>query len=98
MGECTSPCSGAAAACGRVGPLARPLAAAGVAGSGQLCLGLEMSQYRSAALHAVANFHLQSCGCVEQHIDAGTKFDEAHALAAFEQVSDLGVKHDAPRQ
>src|SRR6202789_1424731 len=97
MGECTSPCSSADAACGRVDALARPLAAEGVAGPGQLALRLQMSQHRSAALHAVANFYLQSGGSVEQDIHARTKFDEAHALASFEAVADLRMKHDPPR-
>jgi hypothetical protein len=63
-----------------------------------LCLRLQIGQHAGAAFNAVADFHVDFGRGGEQHIDTGTKLDQADALAALEAVADLGLKHDAPRQ
>jgi hypothetical protein len=46
----------------------------------------------------ISDFHVDTGGGVKQDINARAKFDEAHALATLEAVSDLGIENDPPGQ
>ncbi len=64
----------------------------------QRALRLQIGQDAGTAFDAIADFHIHASRAVQQDIDARSEFDQSHALAAIQTISQLGREHDSPRQ
>ena len=67
-------------------------------GGRERSLWLQVSKHTGTTFDMVTDFYVDVGGRVEQDVHTRSELDETHALASFQAVSYLGIKHDSPRQ
>src|SRR5947209_14678531 len=57
-----------------------------------------MGEHAGAAFHAISDLDCDTGRAVEQDVGSRSEFDEAHALAALQTISDLRIEDNAASQ